>query len=57
MDLETTQALTGAYREYRRRVHRAALQEQRASIGADDLQTTRDAVIEVWKQMLESAEN
>ncbi len=49
LDLQTTQALTGAYREYRRRVHRAALQEQRASIGSDELQDTRDAVSRVWE--------
>lgn len=52
LELETTQALTSAYREYRERVHRAALQEQRASIKTDELEEERAAVTAVWNTML-----
>ena len=52
LDLETTRALTSAYRAFRERVHRDALQEKRATIAVDDLEGHRAAVERVWGDTL-----
>lgn len=52
MDLQTTQKLTNAYREYRKCVHRAALQQTRAMIKEDEHSDARNAVIQAWSHWI-----
>ena len=49
---EQAQTLAIAYREYRARVHRLTLQEQPAKVPADAMTQTRDAVVAVWDEVM-----
>lgn len=52
LPLDATRSLTGAFRKYRRLLHRSALQEQRATIADSDMQQQREAVAALWSDML-----
>ncbi|HLQ85777.1 MAG TPA: bifunctional [glutamate--ammonia ligase]-adenylyl-L-tyrosine phosphorylase/[glutamate--ammonia-ligase] adenylyltransferase, partial [Salinisphaeraceae bacterium] len=54
-DYTSTRTLVSAYRAYRRRIHKLALQEQEALIAADELAQRRSAVQALWQQWLEAA--
>jgi glutamate-ammonia-ligase adenylyltransferase len=52
---QTVDVLTGAYRTYRQRLHHLALDGLGNVAPAADFATTREAVMEVWRQTMEES--
>jgi glutamate-ammonia-ligase adenylyltransferase len=49
----SAELLADAYRAYRARVHRLALQEQKPIIAADELVDLRAGVQRIWREFME----
>lgn len=56
-DYNSIKALVSVYRAYRRRIHKRALQEQHATISADELVAPRAAVERLWQQWIVDVAN
>lgn len=51
-DYDSIKALVSAYRAYRRRIHKDALQEEYPMLGVDELVAPRAAVERLWRQWI-----
>ena len=53
MPVEEVALLADAYRTYRGRIHELSLQESGAVVGGGELAELREAVIAIWKRLME----